>query len=193
MTYYEQFSECSSVNQNVFVTVSGLLLVLLFNKPSPVVVSGCRGPGPPASAAASVCRPSRGVSPGPRRSRRPPPQAGAATTESGGRPAAPACAAAPPADPAKPQPSEMMMTMMCQMVNNSKNMIICAHRQCAMVLLQGFDGCVWVTNVHCVASALCVGQPQQQRMEALVELLRGEIKIMFNKDAEECDRIPRQL
>lgn len=82
-----------------------------------------------------------------------------------------------------------MMTTMCQMVNNSKNMIMCAHRQCAVVLLQGFDGCVRVTNVHCVASALCVGQPQQQRMEALMELLRGEIKIMFNNVSEGCRRM----
>lgn len=67
----------------------------------PDVVAGCWGPAPPLPAAASVCFPSRGVSPELLRSPRPPPRAGAETTEPGGRPAESACPAAPPADSAK--------------------------------------------------------------------------------------------
>lgn len=66
----------------------------------PDVVSECWYPGPPASAAASVCCLSRGVSPGPHL----PPQsslwAAAETTEPKGRPAGSACPATPSADSA---------------------------------------------------------------------------------------------
>lgn len=48
-----------------------------------------------------------------------------------------------------------------------------AYSQRVLVVLQSTDWCVWVTNVHSVASALCMGQPQQQRVEALMELLKG--------------------
>lgn len=48
-----------------------------------------------------------------------------------------------------------------------------AHRQRAAVLLQGFHRCVRVSYIHGVAPAVCMGQPQQQRVEALVEVLRG--------------------
>lgn len=50
-------------------------------------------------------------------------------------------------------------------------MSVCAHCQGVLVLLQGCDRRVRVIYVHRIAPALCVGQPQQQRMEALVELL----------------------
>lgn len=56
-------------------------------------------------------------------------------------------------------------------VNIGQYAIISTYSQRVTVLLQGSDRCVWVTDVHCVASALCVGQPQQQRMEAFMELL----------------------
>lgn len=51
--------------------------------------------------------------------------------------------------------------------------MISAHRQHAAVLLQGFQRRVRVTDVHGVAPAVCMGQPQQQRVEALVEVLGG--------------------
>lgn len=50
-----------------------------------------------------------------------------------------------------------------------------AHRQGAALLLpQGLHGRVRVTDVHGAAPAVCVVQPQQQRVEALVEVLRRD-------------------
>lgn len=65
------------------------------------------------------------------------------------------------------------MACRCGRVHSGQSVNICAHCQGAPVLLQGSDWCVRVIYVHSIAPALCVGQPQQQRMEALVELLRG--------------------
>lgn len=42
------------------------------------------------------------------------------------------------------------------------------------MLPQGVFRRVWVSEVHGVAPALGVGQPQQQGVEGLVELLSGE-------------------
>lgn len=39
------------------------------------------------------------------------------------------------------------------------------------VLLQRCESRVWVADVHCVASALCVSEPQQQRVEAFMKVL----------------------
>lgn len=47
------------------------------------------------------------------------------------------------------------------------------------VLLEGCAGCVWVMDVHCEASALCVGQPQQQGVEGFMELLYGGWRLVL--------------
>lgn len=56
-------------------------------------------------------------------------------------------------------------------MHSGESVSVCAHCQGVLVLLQGCDQRVRVIYVHRIAPALCVGQPQQQRMEALVELL----------------------
>lgn len=54
------------------------------------------------------------------------------------------------------------------------NKLFSAYSECVAVLLQGSDMRLWVMDVHSVASALCVGQPQQQRVEGFMELLYRE-------------------
>lgn len=63
------------------------------------------------------------------------------------------------------------MVCPCGRVHGRQPVNICAHRQGDPVLLQSSDWCVRAIYIHRIAPALCVGQPQQQRMEALVELL----------------------
>lgn len=153
----------------------------------PDVVAGCSGPWTPASGAASVCCPSHGASPGPRRSPPPRPQAGAETTEPGGRPAEPACPAAPPADPADHKHQRQCWISSCFQVFSTHIILILegynrgvtkqgvsAYSERVAVLLERSDRCFRMTDVHCVASALCVGQPQQQGVEGFMELLHDE-------------------
>lgn len=49
-----------------------------------------------------------------------------------------------------------------------------AYSECVAVLLQCCESRVWVADVHCVASALCVSEPQQQRVEAFMKVLYGK-------------------
>ncbi len=56
-------------------------------------------------------------------------------------------------------------------VNICSYVFLCAYSECVAVLLQSSDRCVWVTDVHCVTSAVCMCQPQQQRVEGFMELL----------------------
>lgn len=49
-----------------------------------------------------------------------------------------------------------------------------AYSEGVAVLLQRCESRVWVADVHCVASALCVSEPQQQRVEAFMKVLYGK-------------------
>lgn len=50
----------------------------------------------------------------------------------------------------------------------------CTHAERAVMAPQGSGRRSWVVDVHRVASALPMRQPQQQRVQAFVELLHGK-------------------
>ena len=65
-------------------------------------------------------------------------------------------------------------------MNTRQCWIHSAYCERVAVLLEGCDGCVWVMDVHCEASALCVGQPQQQGVQGFMELLYGGKRLVLN-------------